>query len=226
MLKTILPAISLFLLLVKGNNNSLNSVVRVGRICYYLKNGFKSVFPDRYTLETMGFSFSSIPFVAKDVINRIPNSIIPLLSLWDHHSNKKMLSLGNSSFIISKPMQVFTLMLNPCYVYWNENIVMTWRTDPNVFRVSFVDKSLRYRGIDNDFDIASDISMLKSLSVRLTRGDKSIPHFDMRGEDPRLVTRVSPPSSESLWLVFSKRHHRGQPELQMSYCQLSLSLSL
>ncbi len=107
------------------------TAVKVGRTAYYLNNSFKYTFPDRYTFNAMGFDFGKLPGQSKDFINSVATSPQPLQSLWDHHASKKLLSLGDSTFF-KNPRIVFKELLNPCYVYWNGNIVISWRHTPEV----------------------------------------------------------------------------------------------
>lgn len=193
------------------------TVVKVARTCYYIVDGFKSMFPDRYTLNRMGYEYHKLPFVGRDYINTFPDSPTPLKTLWDHHANKKFLALGNSDFILDTH-KVFSL-LNPSFIYWNDDIVVSWRTEPETFRVILIKRESvpNPAGITNpDKNILrylqSDYHFLRQFDY----SNMSVTHLSMKGEDPRIIT-TGPHGKQQLWVVFCKRYHRGRPELQMSY---------
>lgn len=165
----------------------------------------------------MGYEFHKLSTASRDFIAAIPDSPTPLKSLWDHHQNEKILSLGKSNFIISTS-KVFTL-LNPCYVYWNELIAVTWRTEPETFRVVLIDRRNGSTSLSAEA-VEADINFMRTFNFL----DAAVPHLSMKGEDPRLIVTqdLLDPSKQRLWVVFCKRYHRQRPELQMSFAEVIL----
>jgi hypothetical protein len=193
------------------------TVVKVARTCYFIHNFQKSMFPDRYTLNAMGYEYGKLNFVGRDFIAAVPDANPPLQTLWDHHQNEAFLSLGTSLFI-KNTSKIFPL-LNPSYVYWNGDIVVSWRTESEAFRLVYMKRNSETL-LNSSVKIAADIKHMKKFSFT----DSTVNHLSMKGEDPRLVvTRDSlRPSVERLWVVFCKRYHRSRPELQMSYAEVIL----
>ena len=113
------------------------SAARFRKTCFLLINGTKSVFPDRYTMETLGFQYNLLSTVDWDYISAIPDAQPQVATLWDHHQNDKFIAMGNSSFILST-QKVFSSLLNPCFLLWNGDIVISWRKDAGSIRIIYI----------------------------------------------------------------------------------------
>lgn len=177
-------------------------------------------------METLGFQYDSIKTVGKREIDNFPDASMPLQSLWDHHPNNRFLDLGESDFIIGTPMKIFNL-LNPCFIYWNNNIVISWRKEAGLIRIVLIDSKLlgpsnqtalqqrhsKHRIFSHT--IRHHVSALKHFNFN----NDSLPFVEMTGEDPRVFT-VGNSSSQTLYVAFCQRYHRANPELWMSYAQV------
>lgn len=185
---------------------------------FLILNGSKSVFPDRYTMETLGFSWDHVPSVDWDTINSYPNLNPQLKTLWDHHQNEQFIEMGNSTFI-SSPRKVFPSLLNPCFLFWNGDIVVSWRKDPSTIRVIFIKVQEQYSTVGSKIAHYMDYF----LGYSHFYNDK-YPHLEFSGEDPRLYTmgEYNSSSKQRLWVAYCQRHRRSRPELWMSYAELLL----
>ena len=136
-----------------------------------------------------------------------------------------MIALGNSTFLstTSKVMAV----LNPDVVYVNDDMVVSWRHTPGVFRVVWIKRSSisKNSGVSSSssssssssIDIERDVAYLKTIDFT----SPSLPMIEMKGEDPRIFVTSSSlsaslplPSSSSpqrLWVVFCKRYPKRTP---------------
>ena len=128
-------------------------------------------------------------------------------------------------------LKLFNL-LNPCFIYWNNNIAISWRKEAELVRIVLIDIKLfsalnqtashhRHSRHSKSFSfmIKHHIAMLKHFNFY----NDSLPHVEMNGEDPRLITINNSNSSEgkeTLWVVFCQRYHRANPELWMSYAEV------
>ena len=177
-------------------------------------------------METLGFQYDSIKTVGKREIDNFPDTSTPLYTLWNHHSNNRFLDLGESDFIIGTPMKIFNL-LNPCFIYWNNNIVISWRKEAGLIRIVLIDPNLL--GLSNQttlphrhskhrvfsHTIRHHVSALKHFNFN----NDSLPYVEMTGEDPRVIT-LGNFSSQTLYVAYCQRYHRANPELWMSYAQV------
>ncbi len=120
------------------------TVDKAHKFYFYVENGFRSQFPDGYTFRSLGYNFPRFNKARSYFIQTLPFTPIPFKSLYDHHTNQKFMSLGNSSFIL-KTEKVFPKMLNPAYTYWNGNIVVSWRHAAEIFRIVHIDREELYR---------------------------------------------------------------------------------
>lgn len=197
------------------------TAVRHGRHAYYIYNNSKGFFPDRYTMNRYGYDFANTPHVGREYINSIPDSRQPLPSLWDHHSNERMLSLGNSNFLLETELVV--KLLNPCYVYWNNKIAITYRSESEQFKIILISKSSGtsdgstvISGSSTDH-IKADIEAIRNYNYK----NITTQHIVLRGEDPRLITIKSEDKrTDRLFVVFCRRFHKRRPELQMAYAEI------
>lgn len=178
-------------------------------------------------METLGFQYDQIKVVGKREIDTFPDAPTPLQTLWDHHANNRFLNLGESEFIVGSPMKVFSL-LNPCFIYWNGNIVVSWRKEPGLIRIVLIDSKLL---IHANQTVSSRHSKHRSHSIRqhiallkhFNFNNDSLPHVEMAGEDPRVITVGNSSRPQLLYVAFCQRYHRANPELWMSYAQVLLN---
>lgn len=151
-------------------NNS--SLIRIGRRIYLLKDGFKHAFPDRYTMQRMGYSWATpgLKVIQGTEAKSIPDGET-FLSLWDHHPNVKILSQGNTKCIVStKYLFPFS---NPSIVLYNSEYVLTWRNTPHSFRIAWVPKTkLVYTNVESNLEQLSKLDF------------SAIPQLTLAGEDP------------------------------------------
>lgn len=196
------------------------SAARFRKTCFLLINGTKSVFPDRYTMETLGFQYNLLSTVDWDYISAIPDAQPQVATLWDHHQNDKFIAMGNSSFILST-QKVFSSLLNPCLLLWNGDIVISWRKDAGSIRIIYIKVEETHPSIGAA--IEHYIPYFRTLDFFNER----IPHVDFSGEDPRLyiVGEHNSTSRQRLWVAYCQRHRRSRPELWMSYAEILLENS-
>jgi hypothetical protein len=165
------------------DNSGNFSAVRFKKACYALINGQKAVFPDRFTIETLGYQVQTLPVVDWNFISTYPDTKTPLKTLWDHHGNEKFLAMGNHSSFLQAPQLVFKNLLNPCFIYWNGDIAISWRKEEHSIRVIYIKvDEKQFSSLGNK--IAAHIEMFKTYDFN----DNSIPHVDFNGEDPRIFT--------------------------------------
>lgn len=212
------------------------SVVRFARICYLIDaQGKKHMFPDRYTLNTYGFHYNTLSFLSRAEIDAIPDGgDVP--TLWDHHSNAEMLSIAKYSqpFLLDT-FVVLKNLLNPDIVYFNGDIVLSYRHDPGTIRIVWIKKNAVNPPISTpsspppppvqsskvSHDIDADLAILSKIDFR--DSNMGHPFLEFKGEDPRVfVTEGHSPTLARLWVFFCKRYKRGKPEIQMSQVRLVL----
>lgn len=216
--------------------------VRVGKTIVYIKDGQRASFPDSYTFHYMGYHFDSLPHAERHAVDSLPwnHSIVP--SKFDNHPNQKILSCGESEFIL-KDEKVFSL-LNPSYVYYHDYILLSWRYKEHDFRVIAIPRpsksmktQLRRSLTDSKeghfidtlankppttltaHEIEQDIAFLKTIDAH----DSKYSYIDLHGEDPRLfIAQNYHNQSTSAWIAYCQRYRRVKPELQMSYVQIAV----
>jgi hypothetical protein len=167
-------------------------------------------------METIGFQYNMIPTVDWHHMNAYPDMNPPLKTLWDHHESDKFLKFGNSSFLL-KTQLFFPNLLNPSFVFWNNNIVVSWRKEAGSIRIVFIKVPKKYDSI------GSTVSDYIQVFQQFNFLEDSLPHVDFDGEDPRLfVTDGNSDGNQRLWVAYCMRHRRSRPELWMGYSEIFL----
>jgi predicted GH43/DUF377 family glycosyl hydrolase len=186
------------------------SLVRIGRRIYLLKDGVKHAFPDRFTMQRMGYNWAtpSMKVLSGADAKTIPDGAI-FPSLWDHHPNVKLMSRGNSKCIVStKYLFPFS---NPSIVLYKSEYVISWRNTPHSFRIVWLPSSkLSYSNIETNLEQLSQLDFA------------ALPQLTLAGEDPRLFVSESN-NTMKLMVVYATRYPRKLPEIRMSYTMLTFT---
>lgn len=208
--------------IVSGQNNTQSqlypdgSVIRMGRHLFFMLGGKKHAFPDRYTLHRMGFHWGSPNITTLNPrIHRL-DSGPTLPSLWDHHPNMKILSLGVSKCIVAVK-KVFTFS-NPSIVIYKKQYVVSWRETPHRFRIVWLDKM---SGFPYSNSVGKDFTTLADFNFK----NSTLPSVSIDGEDPRLFVLSDGVNAKDYKLIvaFATRYPKKTPEIRMSYTELILA---
>lgn len=224
--------------LKQKRNNSLNiTCIQFRDVTFLVYNNKKSLL-DRYSRSIINTYMNCKNTYERSDLNNIPDTDYQIKSLFDHHSNKRMLAFGNSSFLI-ETRKIFKNLQNPAFLFWNDGIVVSWRFPRNIIRVAYI-KSIfiNYTNMDSVLDSLQNIKF-KS---------RNISHIPLHGEDARLITipsylnvlnNTNNNNNESdnnnttniynnkinnrLFVIYSMRFARTIPEIWMYYSELILN---
>jgi hypothetical protein len=151
-----------------------------------VEKGLRRRFPDRFTIESYCDNGLGTIALMNETLHDMTTDGEPVPSLWDHHSNMKMIALAsNQSLIVEKALLL--PFLNPSILYrrHHKDWVISWRLpDQHSFRVVLV-KSLNTTIFSAGFTDSS-INWLKNLAENIASANPKYPFIDLKGEDPRL----------------------------------------
>lgn len=196
--------------------DSDSKVLRQGHRIYFIKDGTKHRFPDTYTIKKMGYDYHNVPILGKKSLDHIPTGAL-LPSLWDHHSNIKMLSLGISKYILNAHKLLH--VTNGDFVYFKNKIIVSWRITGLEFRITALNIPNKV-SIRTDLSIEEDFRILQDIKFNETQK-----FHEMIGEDPRLFVLNEGSNHQKIFVIFSRRNLKphDSPELQMAYCELQIT---
>lgn len=188
---------------------------RYGRNYYLVIDKERHHFPDRYTIEVYCDKFSGSLMNMNNTLFGSTTDGEAIATLWDHHSNQRMLNLAaNESFIYEH--QSILPFLNPSimYRYQEKDWIVSWRLpDQHSFRivvVPAVNKSTFSTGLNDD-----SIGWLRSNAADMASVKPKFAYIDLKGEDPRLFQMKN-----GIIYVSYARRFKQLPEIRMAHAQL------
>ena len=193
------------------------TMFRWGRKHYLVHENVRHMFLDRYTMQVYGFDLSMCAPMSNEMFATTKEGE-HITSVWDHHPNQKILQLVDSKKTLLQDQYMVLPFLNPSILYRRDkkDWLISWRSDPNTFRVVRIDE---FNHTSSSINMKDSVSWLTDKAKELSAEHCPYPFIDIKGEDPRLFIM----SSGQVYAAYARRYPRRIPEIRMSYVELFIT---